>query len=386
MTNQPLNPYRNYDAESQPRILGSRKEAGSLEVSQTFDLLLPTILGTMEDLVPGSEVHVLLERDLEAAQIAVNDPASDYGTWVYYPRRKHLVRFAPEFWHRLVLLMRNSTLLRDPEMKLSWLEIREKLARAVVGVTGCSVGNSATIAAMMDLRPNEIKIADFKNYSLTNANRVRISYEDLGRHKAVVTAEQISEIDPFAKISVYKDGVDEANVNDFMAGNPAIGEPKLSVLIEESDDPDMKIFIREKARKERIPVVMVTDMGSAVQLDIRRFDLDPTLPIVGCGVSDEELKRTRDNWRADMADRSKFYDFFFAMVGRNHELLPEFKRIVLKEDPPVFGGVPQLGSTAMAAGGIVGEAVARIMLGFTMPERMFINKYTGQAIVIGGAK
>lgn len=345
------------------------RAAGSEE--KFFDLLEPTILGLLDDLVPGSDLANKFLSEYEHLK----------GVWVCYPRKNHFVKFAPPFWHRLALLVRNSTLLRDEKFKKSWLEIREIFDNVVVAVAGCSVGNNVAHAVVQDLRPNHIKIADHKAYHITNGNRVRLTYEDFARNKAVVTAEQIHALDPFIKVSVFESGVHDGCINDFIAGNPTISEPRASVLVEETDDPDMKIMMREYARKNKVPVIMVTDIGSAVQLDIRRFDLSDSLPLAACGISDDELYAKRNRWQKDLANRDRFHEFAFALMGYHYRNVAEFKRIIHKEDPPVFGGIPQLGSTVMSAGGIAAEAIARLMLGYQMPERVFFHKHTGQVII-----
>lgn len=375
--------------ETHPRILNIVETASLLEKIKpnlVIDLVPPTIYGLLDDLVPGSDLsdkfNLAFERFINSLEAGSEPEAGfGYGTWVYFPYTERLVRFADKYWHRTALLVRNSTLILDPEMKMSWLDVRERFDNAVVAVAGCSLGNNVAHAVAWDIRPLRMKIADHKDYQLTNANRVRLTYDDLGRNKAVVTAEQLHSLDPFMEISVFSEGIHERNIDLFVNGDGA-SEPKATVILEETDDPDMKILIRENARRSGIPVIMVTDVGSAAQVDIRRFDLDRSLSLAPL-VTDDELYSTRDEWQRDLANRSKFYEFAFALIGRHYQLSPEFRQIVLKENASMFGGVPQLGSTAMTAGGIAGEVTARLLLGFKLPERRFMLKYKGQVITEG---
>lgn len=236
-------------------------------------------------------------------------------------------------------------------------------------------------AVVRDLRPLHIKVADCKAFHLANANRVALHYSDFGRNKAVVTAEQIHETDPFIAVSVFAEGVHEENLHDFLSGNPERNEPPASVLIEEIDDIEMKIRFREAAREAGIPVIMVTDIGSAVQLDVRRFDRSQNLPLI-FGITDEELYAVLGRFLKEKT-REAWYRFFIAAVGEGALRAEEFRRIILKEDPPLFGGAPQLGSTTMAAGGIAAEAVSRLVLGYALPERIFLNKHTGEISIEG---
>ena len=181
------------------------------------------------------------------------------------------------------------------------------------------------------------------------------------------------------KFWVFEEGIMETNVASFLCGDETIGEPKTSMLIDEIDDIEMKIKIREAARAYRIPVIMVTDIGSAVQLDVRRFDKNSALSLFPC-VSDAIVSEIYERWKKNLGNQERFYEFFFAVVGPHALEISEFRRIVFKEDEIIFGGAPQLGSTAMAAGGIAAEAAARIILGHNTPDRMFIDKFTGKVI------
>ena len=350
-----------------------------------YDLLQPTFFGLLEDLVPGSDLSEKFLEEFDVFQKAFDGSLYniEYGQWVYYPAVTHLVRFAPQFWHRLSLLTRNSILIRDPKMELGWAEIRECFDKATIAVAGVSIGNNAIHAVMQDVRPKRIKIADQKNYHMSNANRVRLTYQDFGKNKAVLTSEQIHSIDPFAAISVFKDGIYGNILKDFVCGNSDLAEPASSVIIEEMDDLDMKIAIREEARRQRIPVVMASDLASAVQLDIRRFDKDANLPLAGCGVSDGELYSALNDCKKAAPGKSRFDIFASRLIGINYRKIPEFRRIFLNEEPRIFGGWAQLGSTAMMGGAIIGETVARIILGHKLPERVFINKFTGESVIEG---
>jgi len=69
----------------------------------------------------------------------------------------------------------------------------------------------------------------------------------------------------------------------------------LDVLVEELDDIEIKVRLREEAKKRKIPVVMVTDSGNNVIVDIERYDLNPNLPIFGGnleGIDLKEIKKT----------------------------------------------------------------------------------------------
>ena len=389
------NPYTEY--ASRPRRLNGglsriRKDWVQFENlvlnrNSVFDLVRPAAFGLLDDLIPGAEITNRFLEDFPKLPLAEDilediETNNDLAVWFYYPRKNHLVRYISESWHRLSLLVRNSTLLQEPQRMRSWSEHRMMFEGWVIAVAGCSVGNNIAHAIVRDLRPKFIKIADAKDFYLHNANRVQLSYDQFGRNKAVVTAEQIHSIDPFINISVYEEGIHRENLTDFISGNRYINELPADFIVEETDDPDAKIMIREEARKMQAPLLMVTDLGSAVQIDLRRFDRFPNIALAPL-ISDADLYAKRATWERDKADREKFFDFAHALIGNHYKNLPELREIIEKEKPPMFAGVPQLGSTAMAAGGIAAEIVARALLGYSLPERMLINKFTGETITEG---
>lgn len=357
------------------------EEITEIPFSCYFDLVPPTMEGLFEDLIPGSDMKNELLKEWELFQEHQDEP-NCYGTLVWYPRTKELVRFAPQFWHRLSLLVRNKTLYQDPEMKLSWEEVRKLFEEAVIAVAGCSLGNNVAHTIAWDLRPLSMKIGDFKEFHMANGNRVRLTYRDFGRNKTAVTAEQLQSVDPFLSISLFPEGIHEENIDNFIVGS--------TVIVEEIDDLETKILIREAARKHKVPVVMASDIGTAVQLDVRRFDKDQSISLMGCGVSDEQLYAALHRWRTTGKEED-FMNVFFAIVGTHCMRIPEFKQLMMrglssemknsaplvKEVAPVFKGLPQLGSTAAMSGALATDAVARILLGFRLQERIFIDKRDG---------
>ncbi|MBI2406549.1 MAG: ThiF family adenylyltransferase [Candidatus Harrisonbacteria bacterium] len=319
---------------------------------------------------------------LEAAEgFAVN-----YGVYAYYPERNDLVRYCPEYWHRVVAVASNSTLLSDPEGNRSWSDIRGVFDRANIAIAGCSVGGSIAHAIAMDIRPRQMKLADKSLYKMENVNRVRLAYWDIVqsnagrgnamelmlRNKAAATADQLYAIDPFLSVHCYEEGLTEGNVARFFDGGGS--EPPATVLIEEVDDPRMKLLLREEARKRRIPLIMATDVGSGVQLDIMRYDRSAATPLAN-GTGDKALYAAMDAVYANPGDRKTFFAFVDALIGTNYRR-GELARIIGgMAEIPTSTIIPQLGSTVAVAGGLVAETVARILLGETYPSRVFFDKH-----------
>lgn len=363
-----------------------------------FDLTQATIFGLNERLTASASSPKVDDdrtlRDLfndewasyDDALEAADGPALPYGVYAWYPRKRELVRFCPEFWHRIVATASTSMLFADPACALSWREIREKLESATIGIAGASVGNNIAHAIAMDIRPRTLRLADKSRYKMENINRVRLSYADLVetdalrkdatenllRNKSEVTAEQIAAIDPFMRIETFPEGLSEENIGRFFGG---AGVPALDLVIEEVDDPRIKLYVREEARRRGIPVLMVSDLGSSAQLDVHRYDLDPTLGL-SHSASDSDLRAAMESVYDHPGDREKFFAFVDLLIGSEYREGQLGKIIDQKTEIPTSTIIPQMGSTAMVAAGIMSEAAANIRLGHSYPDRVLFNKRT----------
>lgn len=182
------------------------------------------------------------------------------GAWVYYPWTKRLVHFLEEDIYQEIRTARNKLLLTEKE--------QEKFRRYVVGICGLSIGNSVALSLAYNGGCETMKLADPDIFSASNLNRVRIPAYYIGVKKVYVAAQQIYEINPFAKLILYKDGINSRNLKDFFRG-----VPRLNAIIDEMDNLKMKIIIRMIAKSEKLPVAMTTDNGDNAIIDVDRFDL-----------------------------------------------------------------------------------------------------------------
>jgi len=376
------------------------KDAVRVPRDHQYDLTQATIFGLNERLTMAATSPVVdgrgrTLRDLfnaewarytDALECAAAGRVFDYGVYAYYARRNDLVRYCVPYWHRVVSVASSSTLLSDPKGKLSWREIRDVLESTTVAVAGASVGNNIIHSLVMDLRPDHVKIADKSLYKMENINRVRLGYWDvvapqsarrehrdtLLRNKAIVTAEQLYAIDPYLDVFVYGE-LGKDTIGRFFGGGR--GEPAADVVVEEIDDPKGKLFIREEARRRRIPLIMLTDVGSSVQLDVLRYDKRAGLPLT-YGTSDKELYARMRAVYENPGDRRTFFAFVDALVGTGYRR-GELKHIVAgTQKVPTSTIIPQLGSTAAMGGAVVAEAIARIRLGYDYPPRATFDKST----------
>lgn len=328
------------------------------------------------------EAEVARYEELAAAAYAEGRFEPDYGSYVIDRARGDLYLVAPEAWHRLALVTSNSMLLADPEARLSWREVRSRLEGAVIGFAGVSVGGNVLEGWLREARPKQVKVADPDWVELTNFNRgermslrhavssrasrfdPRSPYDTPRVSKAQYVAYEQHLVDPYTTIWVYDEGVTRSNIERFLLGD-GDGEPRLDVLVEETDNLDHKLALREACRRHRIDVLMLSDFGHCAHCMWNPFSRDP-LGRLGFAADDERLRSIAEAAKA--GDRSQVFAFIEALCGPNYgdDRCDAFAKGI-GEHPT--SSLPQSGATAMASGAIGGKELALHVLGHDISTR-----------------
>ena len=183
-----------------------------------------------------------------------------FGTWVFYPWSRRLVHVLPAPLHHELRFDRNRYAITVDEQR--------RLAGLCVAVAGLSVGRAVVSTMAHEGIGGELRLADFDVLDLSNLNRVAGGVADVGVNKVVLAAREVAELDPYVRVVTYPGGVDAATIADFVAG--------ADVIVDECDDLEMKVRLREHARAAGRPVVMATSHRG--MLDVERFDLERDRP------------------------------------------------------------------------------------------------------------
>jgi molybdopterin/thiamine biosynthesis adenylyltransferase len=178
------------------------------------------------------------------------------GTWVFYPWRSTLVHVLNDKDYQEVRTARNKNLINKDE--------QDKFYNSTIGIAGLSVGNSIALAIVLQGGARHIKLADHDKLALTNINRIRTGAYNLGILKVEITAREIYEINPYAEIEIFPEGLSMQNIKNFFDG--------LDIFIDEIDNLAVKYLIRQNAQKKGIAVVMAIDNGDNGIIDIERYD------------------------------------------------------------------------------------------------------------------
>lgn len=260
------------------------------------------------------------------------------GVWVFFPWRRVLLHTLPALEYFEVITSRNQDKITRQE--------QETLRHKRVAVVGLSVGAEAAVTVAQEHLCGHIRLADFDRLDLSNLNRLGASLADLGQPKARLAARRIAEIDPFLDVVPFEEGINGQNMDAFLRG--------IDLLVEECDDPQLKLAIRQRARELGIDVVYAADERGF--LSVEPYKSRPSLPPFHGLVQDPVGSRS------DYPDSRSFYRDLTQWLGGWTSISPESRRSVEHIGSKV-NAYPQLAGEARLAAGMVAHVVRRLLLG-----------------------
>ena len=267
--------------------------------------------------------------------------------YAYYPWRQIAVRMPGEKTYYRLRTARNRELITERE--------QAAYRKAAVGIAGLSVGSAAAAALVATGGPKKLKLADPDIVEVTNLNRMRAALPDVGKNKAVVAAHAAWEIDPFADIEVWDAGIRLSDARKFLSG--------LDVFVDEMDDIGMKVEIRKACRNAKIPVIMATDNGDSIIVDIERFDEEPSRALFHGRIALPD---------GDLSNLTR--ESFVALANQIIDplLFTDRQRDSIAAIGTRLAGVAQIATAATLAGAAVAYAVRQIVTGGILPSGRYV--------------
>ena len=314
-------------------------------------LTIDAIEGQVMDLIKADHPEVQFtkgELDQQVKDFFIKNERDFYGNWVFFPWKNTLVHILAEQEFVRVRTLRNNYKITPSE--------QQDLGKKKVGIVGLSVGQSIALAMALERSCGEMRLADFDTLELSNLNRLKAGVTSLGLEKVVIAAREISEIDPYLKLTLFREGITEGNIQEFFECNG-----KLDLLVDECDSLDIKVLLREKAKLAGIPVMM--DTSDRGMLDIERFDLEPERPIFHGmlkGITKSELGNLSNKERVAIV---------LKITGL--ETLSLRMKASLLEIGSSITSWPQLASGVFLGGASVAHVGRRLLLGDAVPSGRF---------------
>lgn len=274
------------------------------------------------------------------------------GSWVYFPWNGLLIHMLNEADYYTLRTNRNRDIINQNEQKI--------LKNFSVGIAGLSIGsNMALTLAHLGVSKN-LKIADFDTLTTSNLNRVPAVIYDIGSNKSVLAAQKLHEIDPFIDLQIFETGLSKRNLENFL-----VGKKKLNIVVDAIDDFEIKIRLRVVAKKLRIPILMVTNLGDSCLVDVERYDLNQKTEFFNglLGNLPKEILSSK----LSEADKTRFAA---KIVGVEH--IPTRALESLSKIGKALVGRPQLASTVSIGAGIATYIIRKIAIEGKWPSKRLL--------------
>lgn len=152
----------------------------------------------------------------------------------------------------------NEPIREQYDRNLGWIHEQEmkKLFDSRVAIAGVGGDGGDLAVTLAQLGVGKFVLADPERFTVNNVNRqTGASFETIGRFKAEVIAEMIKDINPFAEVDIFTEGVSPDNIDTFMSdANIVVDETEYST-------PEIGVMIAQAARKHGLPNLMALNVG-----------------------------------------------------------------------------------------------------------------------------
>lgn len=143
-------------------------------------------------------------------------------------------------------------------------EAMEKLHNSKVAIFGIGGVGSFVVEGLVRAGVENFILVDNDDVSLTNLNRQIIATtKTIGKPKVEVAKERILEINPNAKVEIYKEF--------FMPESQGILDSSVTYIVDCIDTVTAKIELVLRANKLNIPII--SSMGTGNKLDPTKFEI-----------------------------------------------------------------------------------------------------------------
>lgn len=140
----------------------------------------------------------------------------------------------------------------------------KKLNNSKVAIFGIGGVGSFVVEGLVRAGVENFVLVDNDKICLTNLNRQLIAtYKTIGKYKVEVAKERILEINPNAKVEIYKEF--------FMPNSKEILDNTINYIVDCIDTVTAKIELVLRANKLNIPII--SSMGTGNKLDPTKFEI-----------------------------------------------------------------------------------------------------------------
>ena len=228
-------------------------------------------------------------------------------------------------------------------------EEQTQLYNKKLAVFGNSVGRAITKQFVVSGIGNDITMVDPDIISGSNLNRLGVGNDQLGMHKVISTALELSKIDPYI---TYR-----TSTNPYQSGDFGVDT---DLIVDEMDDVRSKVLLALDAREKAINWMMATDLGRRAIVQGSHFKGGKDDRLFGGKISEKEAVVLTE---CDITPKDK-QKFLLKIIGVNNILKePDLVRSTYKIKQGDLEGIPQLYSTVTKASAYMIELARPFLLG-----------------------
>ena len=232
-------------------------------------------------------------------------------------------------------------------VKSNWgfisIEAQERIRKSRVLLAGCGLGSNIAILTARTGFTNFI-LADGDKIELGNLNRQAFRLEHLGRNKAEVTAELLSEVNPQAEAEVFPHFIATEEQIDFLV-------TKTDLVVNMIDPGPLLYQLNKTARSQGKPVLFPLNIGFGAAVLV--FDSNSAT-----------LEQMLDH-----PEREKPEVFFLRLVEKLEPFLPQYlqEHVAIKDRVLLEGlPLPQLGVASYITAALAVTAMIKLTLGISL--------------------
>jgi len=230
-------------------------------------------------------------------------------------------------------------------------EDQRRLRETRFVIAGCGSTGGACVMPLVRSGAERFLLLEPGSYELNNLNRQDATTADVGRNKAVVQAERVRAVNPFAEVEVREEGVDPVSIGDLLHEKDLVID---AVDVTTVEGVRAKMALHEAALPWRLIVVTAYDVGTTQFVDVLDYR--------------RERRALRGRASADATpDR-----FLRAVVPPLVVPRSLFAELLARRDDPERP-FPQLAMTSTMLGALIVPGVVRLLGGRPTRSRLHLD-------------
>ncbi len=230
---------------------------------------------------------------------------------------------------------------------------QQMLSTCRVVVAGCGSTGGATIVPLVRTGATNFVLADPDTFDLSNLNRQNATVADIGRNKAEVAGESVLAINPHAKVTVLKHGIEADTVTDLLRSGDVVVD---AIDVTTESGIIAKKALHAAASRAGVPVITAYDIAACQFVEV--FD----------------YRTLRKAFAGKLTNETSPEDVLAALIPPT--ALPE-EILPIIADGSVSGeqGFPQLAMTASLFGALITPIVLRLLANEPLPSQMRVDLF-----------